>query len=144
MFRLAVVPSLIQLALRQVAIKKVLQDKRFKNRELQIMKMVDHPNIVKLKHSFYSHTVRPKSSFLRHYTINPTTSFSSVVCRRRMRHICISCLSLCRIPSTESASTMPRITSGCLIFLSSSMPTRCAGKGAMHGVQFCSQAHAHA
>lgn len=40
----------------QVAIKKVLQDKRFKNRELQIMQMVDHPSIVKLKHCFYSHT----------------------------------------------------------------------------------------
>jgi len=40
----------------QVAIKKVLQDKRFKNRELQIMKMLDHPNIVRLKHCFYSHT----------------------------------------------------------------------------------------
>eukprot|EP00798_Chlamydomonas_sp_ICE-L_P014925 gene14925-20978_t len=39
-----------------VAIKKVLQDKRFKNRELQIMKMVDHPNIVSLKHCFYSQT----------------------------------------------------------------------------------------
>eukprot|EP00201_Polytomella_parva_P008911 CAMPEP_0175058000 /NCGR_PEP_ID=MMETSP0052_2-20121109/11589_1 /TAXON_ID=51329 ORGANISM="Polytomella parva, Strain SAG 63-3" /NCGR_SAMPLE_ID=MMETSP0052_2 /ASSEMBLY_ACC=CAM_ASM_000194 /LENGTH=415 /DNA_ID=CAMNT_0016323301 /DNA_START=287 /DNA_END=1534 /DNA_ORIENTATION=+ len=38
-----------------VAIKKVLQDKRFKNRELQIMKQVDHPNIVKLKHCFYSY-----------------------------------------------------------------------------------------
>eukprot|EP00005_Dracoamoeba_jomungandri_P004907 CAMPEP_0174251840 /NCGR_PEP_ID=MMETSP0439-20130205/1541_1 /TAXON_ID=0 /ORGANISM="Stereomyxa ramosa, Strain Chinc5" /LENGTH=399 /DNA_ID=CAMNT_0015332267 /DNA_START=96 /DNA_END=1295 /DNA_ORIENTATION=+ len=37
-----------------VAIKKVLQDKRFKNRELQIMKMLSHPNIVTLKNSFYS------------------------------------------------------------------------------------------
>jgi len=37
-----------------VAIKKVLQDKRFKNRELQIMKVLDHPNVVKLKHCFYS------------------------------------------------------------------------------------------
>lgn len=37
-----------------VAIKKVLQDKRFKNRELQIMKMVNHPNIVRLKQCFYS------------------------------------------------------------------------------------------
>ena len=35
-----------------VAIKKVLQDKRFKNRELQIMKMMDHPNIMKLFESF--------------------------------------------------------------------------------------------
>ncbi|CAB1106559.1 unnamed protein product [Ectocarpus sp. CCAP 1310/34] len=40
-----------------VAIKKVLQDKRFKNRELQMMRMLakkDHPNIVSLKHCFYS------------------------------------------------------------------------------------------
>jgi len=37
-----------------VAIKKVLQDKRFKNRELQIMRQLDHPNIVQLKHCFYS------------------------------------------------------------------------------------------
>ena len=40
----------------QVAIKKVLQDKRFKNRELQIMKMMSHPNVVGLKHCFYSTT----------------------------------------------------------------------------------------
>ncbi|MCO5606803.1 hypothetical protein L7F22_060994 [Adiantum nelumboides] len=39
-----------------VAIKKVLQDKRYKNRELQIMQMLDHPNIVALKHCFYSNT----------------------------------------------------------------------------------------
>ena len=37
-----------------VAIKKVLQDKRFKNRELQIMKKLSHPNIVHLIHCFYS------------------------------------------------------------------------------------------
>ncbi|CAF3290242.1 unnamed protein product [Rotaria socialis] len=38
----------------QVAIKKVLQDKRFKNRELQIMKRLDHQNIVQLKFFFFS------------------------------------------------------------------------------------------
>ncbi|XP_054718738.1 glycogen synthase kinase-3 beta-like isoform X2 [Uloborus diversus] len=37
-----------------VAIKKVLQDKRFKNRELQIMRKLNHCNIVKLKYFFYS------------------------------------------------------------------------------------------
>ena len=40
-----------------VAIKKVLQDKRFKNRELQIMRQLvqdPHPNIVALQHCFYS------------------------------------------------------------------------------------------
>ncbi|KAI8477415.1 MAG: glycogen synthase kinase 3 [Monoraphidium minutum] len=44
-----------------VAIKKVLQDKRFKNRELQIMKVVDHTNIVKLKQCFYSHTEKDET-----------------------------------------------------------------------------------
>lgn len=40
-----------------VAIKKVLQDRRFKNRELQIMRQLQrqaHPNIVTLKHFFVS------------------------------------------------------------------------------------------
>jgi len=38
----------------EIAIKKVLQDKRFKNRELQIMRLVSHPNVVDLKSFFYS------------------------------------------------------------------------------------------
>jgi len=36
-----------------VAIKKVLQDPNYKNRELQIMKIVKHPNTVELLDSFY-------------------------------------------------------------------------------------------
>ncbi|KAM7501132.1 hypothetical protein LguiB_000036 [Lonicera macranthoides] len=39
-----------------VAIKKVLQDKRYKNRELQTMRYLDHPNVVSLKHCFFSTT----------------------------------------------------------------------------------------
>ncbi|GMP61638.1 hypothetical protein CsSME_00024024 [Camellia sinensis var. sinensis] len=39
-----------------VAIKKVLQDKRYKNRELQIMRILNHPNVVPLKHCFFSTT----------------------------------------------------------------------------------------
>jgi glycogen synthase kinase 3 beta len=42
------------------AIKKVLQDKRFKNRELQIMRLVSHPNIVALKAYFYSNGTADK------------------------------------------------------------------------------------
>ncbi|XP_017039419.1 putative glycogen synthase kinase-3 homolog [Drosophila ficusphila] len=37
-----------------VAIKKVLQDRRFKNRELQIMRKLRHDNIITLKWFFYS------------------------------------------------------------------------------------------
>jgi len=37
-----------------IAIKKVLQDKRFKNRELSIMRRIEHTNIVALRYFFYS------------------------------------------------------------------------------------------
>lgn len=47
-----------------VAIKKVLQDRRFKNRELQIMGMLDHPDVVALKHCFYSKGEKPDDVFL--------------------------------------------------------------------------------
>ncbi|CAH8596957.1 unnamed protein product [Heterobilharzia americana] len=39
---------------REVAIKKVLQDKRYKNRELQILRILHHSNIVPLYYYFYS------------------------------------------------------------------------------------------
>lgn len=38
----------------QVAIKKVLQDPRYKNRELDVMKELCHPNVVALKDYFYT------------------------------------------------------------------------------------------
>lgn len=47
-----------------VAIKKVLQDKRFKNRELQIMRLLSHPNVVALKNSFYSSGDKPDELYL--------------------------------------------------------------------------------
>lgn len=47
-----------------VAIKKVLQDRRFKNRELQIMGMLKHPAVVCLKHCFYSKGDKPDDVYL--------------------------------------------------------------------------------
>ncbi|KAL5132333.1 Shaggy-related protein kinase iota [Glycine soja] len=41
-----------------VAIKKVLQDRRYKNRELQLMRVMDHPNIISLSNYFFSTTSR--------------------------------------------------------------------------------------
>src|SRR6218665_1269145 len=38
-----------------VAIKRVLQDRRFKNRELSIMVSLEHCNIVRLKYYFYTY-----------------------------------------------------------------------------------------
>ena len=47
-----------------IAIKKVLQDKRFKNRELQIMRKLEHCNIVKLKYFFYTSGDKKDEVFL--------------------------------------------------------------------------------
>ncbi|XP_070075391.1 uncharacterized protein sgg isoform X2 [Drosophila takahashii] len=47
-----------------VAIKKVLQDRRFKNRELQIMRKLEHCNIVKLLYFFYSSGEKRDEVFL--------------------------------------------------------------------------------
>ncbi|KAJ3413163.1 regulator of ime2 [Chytridiales sp. JEL 0842] len=48
----------------QTAIKKVLQDKRFKNRELQIMRLVSHPNVCSLHAFFYSNGEKKDEVFL--------------------------------------------------------------------------------
>ena len=56
-----------------MAIKKVLQDKRFKNRELQIMKMTRHPNVVALKHCFYSNTEKDEVCWPGHLLIRTST-----------------------------------------------------------------------
>lgn len=48
----------------KVAIKKILQDKRFKNRELQILKDLQHPNIVTLKNAFYTSGNKPEELYL--------------------------------------------------------------------------------
>ena len=37
-----------------IAIKKVYQDRRFRNREFSIMSLLNHPNIVKVRHAFYT------------------------------------------------------------------------------------------
>jgi glycogen synthase kinase 3 beta len=38
------------------AIKRVFQDKKYKNRELEILKDLNHPNVISLKHFFYTKT----------------------------------------------------------------------------------------
>lgn len=42
-----------------VAIKKVFQDKRYKNRELAIMKEMSHPNVIQLKYDFSTTGEKP-------------------------------------------------------------------------------------
>jgi len=48
-----VVGAINQTTKEKVALKRVLQDQRYKNRELQIMQMLKHPNIVALRDSFF-------------------------------------------------------------------------------------------
>ncbi|KAB5596480.1 Glycogen synthase kinase 3 beta [Ceratobasidium theobromae] len=57
--------------LEDIAIKKVLQDKRFKNRELQIMRLVKHPNVVDLRAFFYSSGEKVGLGRVRSSCINP-------------------------------------------------------------------------
>ncbi|XBI41224.1 hypothetical protein VPH35_125705 [Triticum aestivum] len=53
-------PRLVIVSVRQtgqtIAIRKVLQDKQYKNRELRTKHLHDHPNVVALKHCFFSTT----------------------------------------------------------------------------------------
>ncbi|KAG5441308.1 Glycogen synthase kinase-3 beta [Clonorchis sinensis] len=50
---------------REVAIKKVLQDERYKNRELQILKEMHHTNVVTLYYYFYSvSSSKPNETYL--------------------------------------------------------------------------------
>jgi glycogen synthase kinase 3 beta len=64
-----------------VAIKKVFQDKRYKNRELQIMKELKHPNVVELKHAFYTSGDKPGETYL-----NVVMEYCSDTVYRVMKH----------------------------------------------------------
>jgi len=64
-----------------VAIKKVYQDKRYKNRELQIMKELRHPNVVELKHAFYTSGEKPGETYL-----NVVMEYCSDTVYRVMKH----------------------------------------------------------
>ncbi|CAD8171577.1 unnamed protein product [Paramecium pentaurelia] len=47
-----------------VAVKKVIQDKRYKNREIQILQELDHPNIVETKHAYFTYGDSPDEQYL--------------------------------------------------------------------------------
>jgi glycogen synthase kinase 3 beta len=47
-----------------VAIKKVFVDRRYRNRELQVWREMHHPNIVSLKHAFYTSGDSPDELYL--------------------------------------------------------------------------------
>jgi serine/threonine protein kinase len=47
-----------------VAIKKVLLDRRYHNRELQMMKVMEHDNVVRLRHSFEKNGRKKDETFL--------------------------------------------------------------------------------
>jgi len=64
-----------------VAIKKVFQDKRYKNRELQIMKELKHPNVVELKHAFYTSGDKAGETYL-----NVVMEYCSETVYRVMKH----------------------------------------------------------
>ena len=50
--------------LQIVAIKKVYQDKNYKNRELDILKMLDHPNVLSMKDSYFTYDKLSSKEYL--------------------------------------------------------------------------------
>jgi len=69
-----------------VAIKKVFQDKRYKNRELQILKELNHQNVTNLRHAFYTQGDKPDEVFLNvvmDYV--PETAYKIVKYYRKMK-----------------------------------------------------------
>lgn len=46
-----------------VAIKKVQITTKYKNRELQLLKEIAHPNVIELKHAFYTQKEEGVSCF---------------------------------------------------------------------------------
>ncbi|KAH9890710.1 Pkinase-domain-containing protein [Cubamyces lactineus] len=69
-----------------IAIKKVLQDKRFKNRELQIMRLVSHPNVVDLKAFFYSNGDKPSNPKKDEVYLNLVLEYVPETVYRASRH----------------------------------------------------------
>ena len=47
----------------RVAVKKVFQDRRYKNRELSIMKELNHPNLVYLKSYYYTESLEHANEY---------------------------------------------------------------------------------
>lgn len=41
--------------LEVVAVKRVFQDKKYKNRELEILKCLNHPNVLRIRDSFFTY-----------------------------------------------------------------------------------------
>ncbi|ETV99700.1 CMGC/GSK protein kinase, variant [Aphanomyces invadans] len=70
-----------------VAIKKIFQDKRIKNRELQIMRQLHHANIVHLKHSFYSRIENSDDLYLNLVLEYIPQTIYGVVCQMKERRV---------------------------------------------------------
>ena len=49
---------------RRVSIKKVMQDPRYKNRELEILQRLNHPNVIHLLTHYYTREGKPPQEFL--------------------------------------------------------------------------------
>lgn len=69
-----------------VAIKKVFQDRRYKNRELQIMKELKHPNVIYMRHAFYTTGDKPDELYLNVVMdFMPETVYSIIKHYKRMK-----------------------------------------------------------
>ena len=127
---------------QDIAIKKVLQDKRFKvclcsiakdrmlhahsvgqNRELQIMRLVSHPNVVDLKAFFYSNGDKVSR--------NPRGNGPHrvhVMRQRKMRCTSTLCSNMCLKPCIAQVATTQSSSSPCQCYKLSCTCTSCCGR----------------
>ena len=100
---LKVLLAIVKSTGEKVAIKKVFQDRRYKNRELPIMLELHHPNIVELK-SYYKTKAENKSDdefFLNCIMEYVPVTLSHLITQNRRKHtkfdpILLKLFSLCR------------------------------------------------
>ncbi|KAI4354989.1 hypothetical protein L6164_003808 [Bauhinia variegata] len=98
----------------QVAIKKVLQDKRYKNRELQIVRMLDHPNVVQLKHCFFSTTNKDELYLNLVLEYVPETVYKvSKHCMRMHQHVPIINVQLYMYQICRALNYLHRVVGVC-------------------------------
>lgn len=86
-----------------VAVKKVLQDKRFQSRELSLLRKVSHPNINALKHCFYTSGEKPDDLYLNlvlHFVPDTLYRFSRMFSQQReyvpLTYVRVFVYQLCR------------------------------------------------
>ncbi|KAM0753160.1 hypothetical protein T439DRAFT_333061 [Meredithblackwellia eburnea MCA 4105] len=97
-----------------VAMKKTKQDRRYKNRELQIMLAVSHPNIVKLRYYYYESSNCEDEVFLN-LVLDHIDFGSAKVLKAGEPNVSYTCSRYYRAPELIFGSTKYTNAIGCIL-----------------------------